>query len=98
MTAPAVIEPRPFQFSGKLWTEATVMGQEGAIGFARTLVEQSVEFHHDPPASAGAVIHRFLVAAAPGVVAQLCEEAVPSDAAALTPEMERQRERERERE
>jgi hypothetical protein len=68
------------------------MGQEGATAFARTLVEQSVEFHHDPPAAAGAVVHRFLVAAAPGEVARLCEEAVPSDAAARTPDMARERE------
>lgn len=73
MSAPAIVDPRPFRFSGKEWSEVTVMGGEGAQDFARRLVTAGIEFHHDPPVAAGTTVHRFLVAAASVRVQGLAE-------------------------
>jgi hypothetical protein len=73
MSGPALVDPRPFRFSGKEWSDVTVMGGDAARHFAETLVGMGLEFHHDPPVAAGTTVHRFLVAADPQKLAQLAD-------------------------
>ena len=68
-----VIEPHPFMFFGKRWTDMTVIGHDSAALFASYLVARGVEFHHDP---AETEVHRFLVNAAPAEVEQCFDAAI----------------------
>jgi hypothetical protein len=71
-----VIGPNAFHCFGKTWSEATVMGLDSACLLARYLVEQGIEFHHDPPSAAHGPVHRFLIAGAPAEVRQTTERAL----------------------
>lgn len=76
MSGTAVVDPRPFRFSGKEWSDVTVMGSDDAARFAEMLVGRGVEFHHDPPVAAGTTVHRFLVAADPQQLERLTQSSL----------------------
>jgi hypothetical protein len=73
---PVIIEPHPFRFFGKKWTEATAIGNSCAAAFARYLVEEGIEFHHEPPTEAHSAIHRFVISASPTKVRKAAERAL----------------------
>jgi hypothetical protein len=82
---PILIEPRPFQFFGKKWTEATAIGRACAATFAGYLIGEGIEFHHDPPGTARGPVHRFLIAASPTKVRRAAERALSPGKEALQP-------------